>query len=73
MRVPTAWKPALEAGTLCIAADFPKNITRATAQTAEQRNQLVAQIADELLVLYAAPGSKTEKLVSSTNKNIISL
>ena len=73
MRIPNDWKPALDAGTLCITANFPHNITRATAQTAEIRNRLVAEIADELFVPYAAPGSKTEKLVASANKNIISL
>lgn len=62
MRLPATWKEGIDAGTLCIAADFPTATRRANTRTAEQRNRFVAGLAEIVLIPYAAPGGKTESL-----------
>ena len=44
------------------AATVPNAAKRVTAELAAERNRFVAAIADEILIPYAAPGSKTEAL-----------
>ncbi|HEY6293150.1 MAG TPA: hypothetical protein VI455_16485 [Terriglobia bacterium] len=44
------------------AATTPNRAKRVTAKLAAERNRFVAAISDEVLVPYAAPGSKTEAL-----------
>jgi predicted Rossmann fold nucleotide-binding protein DprA/Smf involved in DNA uptake len=68
MRLSASWKEALEAGNLCLASDFPKSITRATKETAEQRNHFVASLSNSVFIPYAAPGSKTEALAEALLK-----
>ena len=40
----------------------PNTAKRVTAELAAERNRFVAAIADEVLIPFAAPGSKTEAL-----------
>jgi predicted Rossmann fold nucleotide-binding protein DprA/Smf involved in DNA uptake len=61
MHVPRAWRPALRAGRLLVLSPFA-GARRMTAATARRRNELVAALADEVLVLHAAQGSGTERL-----------
>lgn len=63
-RPPPALRPALDAGRLLILSPFKEGVRRAATLTATARNRLVASLADELLIAYAAPGGKTEALVS---------
>ena len=44
------------------AATAPNTAKRVTAELAAERNRFVAAISDEVLVPFAAPGSKTEAL-----------
>lgn len=44
------------------AATVPNTAKRVTAELAAERNRFVAAISDELLIPFAAPGSKTEAL-----------
>jgi len=62
MRVPSAWKAAIEAGRLLVLSQFAERHRRITAELSAQRNRLVADIAAEIFVAHAAPGSKTEDL-----------
>ncbi len=61
MRVSAAWQPALTADRLLLLSPFGQ-VGRITAETAAQRNRFVAALADELLILHAQPGGKTEQL-----------
>ncbi|MCI0625671.1 MAG: DNA-processing protein DprA [Acidobacteria bacterium] len=61
MRIPAEWKKGIESGRLLLVSAF-QGEKRATAKLAESRNRLVAGLADKILVLHAAPGSKTELL-----------
>ena len=59
-RLPASWRPAQESGRLLVISPFDPKERRATADLAERRNAFVAILADEVLVTYAAPGSRTE-------------
>lgn len=61
-RLPTEWQKAIDAGRLLLLSPFHEKQKRVTAQFAAERNRFVAAISDELLIPYAAPGSKTEAL-----------
>lgn len=60
MRMPSAWKRPLDEGRLLILSPFEKEHKRITAELADTRNRIVAAIADEVLIVYAHPGGKTE-------------
>ncbi|MDQ7010641.1 MAG: DNA-processing protein DprA [Mariprofundaceae bacterium] len=59
MRIPAAWRNPLERGRLLILSPFGEGQRRMTANLAERRNIFVATLADELLFIHAAEGSKT--------------
>ncbi|MEW6233878.1 MAG: DNA-processing protein DprA [Candidatus Omnitrophota bacterium] len=60
MRIPSAWKSALEANRLLILSPFPSNQPRMTRELAEYRNEFVAALADAIFIAHAAPASQTE-------------
>jgi len=61
MRIPSEWKQAFEQNRLLLISPFEKKHRRMTAALAEQRNQFIASIADDLLFIHAAIGSQTEQ------------
>jgi predicted Rossmann fold nucleotide-binding protein DprA/Smf involved in DNA uptake len=63
-RPPPALRPALDAGRLLIISPFKEGVHRASAPTATARNRLVASLADEILIAYAAPGGRTAALAA---------
>ncbi len=67
LRLGTAARKALKDGRLLVISPFGDEVKRTTAAQASQRNELVAALADAVLVPYAAPGGKAE----STAKNIL--
>ena len=87
MRLPSAWQAPLEDGRLLLLSTFAAERRRVTAELAAVRNELVAALADEVLVTHAAPESKTERLCrnvrawgkplltldSSANANLVAL
>jgi predicted Rossmann fold nucleotide-binding protein DprA/Smf involved in DNA uptake len=56
------WQKAIGAGRLLLLSPFADKDRRVTAELAAKRNCFVAAISDEVLIPYAAPGSKTEAL-----------
>jgi len=62
MRVPSAWRPAIDAGRLLVVSAFEPGHRRVTADLAETRNRLVATLAQAVLVTCVARGSKIERL-----------
>lgn len=60
MRIPREWRKPLDEGRLLILSPFPPSIRRPKAAIAEQRNELVANLAKQVLIAHAAPNSKTE-------------
>lgn len=59
MRIPAPWRQAIDAGRMLLVSQFPDGIRRVTATTAQQRNQLVADLATAIMVIHAAPNSHT--------------
>ncbi|HSW62114.1 MAG TPA: DNA-processing protein DprA [Dissulfurispiraceae bacterium] len=62
MRIKAEFRKPLEDGRLLILSPFTAKYNRISAARAECRNRFVVALADEILVPYAAPGSKTELL-----------
>jgi predicted Rossmann fold nucleotide-binding protein DprA/Smf involved in DNA uptake len=68
-RFPAEWKKAIEAGSLLLISPFTDRQKRVTSQLAKERNNFVARLADEILIAYAHPGGKTEKLADELLKS----
>ena len=62
MRVPREWHRAVAEGRLLILSPFGCSHRRPTAALAAQRNEVVAAIATDAFIPYAAPGGRTEAL-----------
>ena len=60
MRIPVDWRHALKEERLLVISHFPKHLRRPTAVAAEQRNDLVASLANQVFIIHAALGGKTE-------------
>jgi predicted Rossmann fold nucleotide-binding protein DprA/Smf involved in DNA uptake len=61
-RLPMEWQKAIDAGRLLLLSPFGNKDKRVTKELATERNRFVASISDEVLIPYAAPGSKTDGL-----------
>lgn len=60
MRIRTEYKKPLDEGRLLFLSFFRSHRHRSDIHMALSRNRFVSAIADKILILYAAPGSKTE-------------
>lgn len=56
---------AIEQKRLLIITPFPEKVKRITEETAIRRNQMIAELADEILVGYSLLNGNLEKLVTS--------
>ena len=68
-------RDAINEKRLLIVIPFDEKIKRVTRETASQRNRFMAELADEIFVVYALPGGNIEKLItdiSHTGKTISS-
>ncbi len=61
-RLPVNWQKAIDAGRLLLVSPFQEKDKRVTTELATERNRFVAAISDDVLIPYAASGSKTEAL-----------
>jgi len=62
MRILRLWKKSIDQGRLLILSPFDERQKRPTVATAQQRNQLVAQLGRSFFIPHAGAGSKTEQL-----------
>ena len=62
MRMPDAWKKPLAEKRLLVVSPFAKRHKRVTAKPANQRNDFVAAISEEIFIIHAASGSGTSEL-----------
>ena len=67
LRIGAAARKALKDGRLLVITPFGDQVKRTTAAQAVQRNELVAALADAVLVPYVTPGGKAE----ATARNIL--
>jgi predicted Rossmann fold nucleotide-binding protein DprA/Smf involved in DNA uptake len=56
------WQKAIDAGHLLILSPFSEKEKRVTIELAAEGNRFLGAMSDEVLIPYAAPGSKTEIL-----------
>jgi hypothetical protein len=66
MRIPKELQPALKANRLLIISPF--NEKRASKQTVDQRNIMVADLAAKLYVPYASPNGNLPKILRSPHR-----
>lgn len=62
IRIPTDWRPALETGRLLLLSPYEKRPRRPDVRSARRRNELVAALLDEVLIIHAEPGGSIEQI-----------
>lgn len=72
-RIEPEIKRALDQGRILIVSPFKKEVKRITVETAETRNQLMIDLADEITVGFMSTGGNLEKLLKQTKKSIIKI
>lgn len=60
----------IEQGRLLIITPFNKSVKRVTEQTAQIRNNLMVDLANQIMVGYASKGGKIEELLRGVGKPI---
>jgi len=76
IRLSPAQKHSIERDRLLLLSPFSASYSRATAKSVEKRNEMIGAIARAILIIYAAPGSKTlsfaQRLIKA-GKSVITL
>ncbi|MFQ5630261.1 MAG: DNA-processing protein DprA [bacterium] len=62
-RIEPEIKNTLAENRLLIVTPFAESVKRITAETARKRNKLMVELADEIIIAYAAKGGNIEKLM----------
>jgi predicted Rossmann fold nucleotide-binding protein DprA/Smf involved in DNA uptake len=60
----------IEQGRLLIITPFDKSVKRVSEQTAETRNKLMTDLADQITIGFASPCGQLEKLLNGIEKPI---
>ena len=48
---------------MLIISPFPEKIKRITEDTAKKRNEVIAEISDEIMIAYTKQGGSIEKII----------
>ena len=59
---------AMDAGRLLIVSPFDETVKRVTEKTAAVRNQVMIELADEVVVGFASEGGMLEKIIKESGK-----
>jgi predicted Rossmann fold nucleotide-binding protein DprA/Smf involved in DNA uptake len=62
IRIPAAWRGGLDTGRLLLLSPFEKRPRRPTVESSHQRNELVAALSDDILIIHAEPGGSIERI-----------
>lgn len=62
VRLKAEWRDAFDEGRLILLSPFPDYVRRPTSETAYRCNQMVAALADTILIAHARPDSSTWRL-----------
>jgi hypothetical protein len=62
MRVPPTWRAGINVQRVLVVSPFTNAHRRVTSNLAEERNNLVASLAKAVVVLYATPGGRIDRL-----------
>jgi len=68
IRIPKEWWHGIETGRVLILSPFEPPQRRITTALSEQRNLLVASLADNIYFAHITTGGKTERLVEQAAK-----
>ena len=68
IRISADWGKALEAGRLLLISPFQRRPRRPTVESSQQRNEFVAALTDEVLIIYAEPGGSIERIIESVER-----
>ncbi len=68
IRIPADWRGALETGRLLMLSPFEKRPRRPTTESSHQRNELVAALADEVLIIHVTPGGQIEEIAKLVDR-----
>jgi len=64
----TRWEAEIETAInnnrLLVISPFPGSVKRITRDTAEERNEIILSLADEIVIGYISPGGQLEELLS---------
>jgi predicted Rossmann fold nucleotide-binding protein DprA/Smf involved in DNA uptake len=69
MRIPVAWRQKIEKGQLLVISPFACCIKRTKTEVVIKRNELVACLVEELLIVHADEGGKVESLAMDALSN----
>ncbi|MDP2604066.1 MAG: DNA-processing protein DprA [Deltaproteobacteria bacterium] len=62
IRLPADWRGAMEAGRLLLLSPFEKRPRRPTTDSAQRRNEIVAALSDEVLIIHAESGGSVARI-----------
>ena len=62
IRLPADWRGALEISRLLLLSPFEKRPRRPTIESSHQRNEIVAALSDEVLIIHADAGGSIERV-----------
>jgi len=62
IRLPADWRGAVEAGRLLLISPFDKRPRRPTTESAQRRNEIVAALSDEVLIIHAESGGSVARI-----------
>ncbi len=62
IRLPSDWRRALESGRLLLLSAFEKRPPRPDKNSTAYRNECVAALSDEILIIHATPGGEIERI-----------
>lgn len=62
IRLPMDWRGALDTGRLLVLSPFEKRPRRPTVESSYRRNELVAALSDEALIVHAEPGGNIARI-----------
>ena len=62
IRLPADWRSAVETGRLLLVSPFEKRPRRPTIDSAQRRNEIVAALSDEVLIIHAELGGSIERI-----------
>ena len=68
IRIPSVWQGPLKEGRLLAISPFDDLPRSPTRKSSRQRNELIAAMADEVLILYAEPGGNVARLASMIDR-----
>ena len=62
IRLPSDWRQALESGRLLLLSPFEKRPPRPDKNSTAYRNECVAALSNEALIIHATPGGEIERI-----------